>query len=328
MKKKDIKILRASIRIIRAFLIQVFIYSQNSHSPLMKYISKDPDSKCEVIPFTYDLKGAYVKEKFAYIILSPVRIEPRITKIILTQNNLGESGICEIGKISIFNKNIKSIEINTSMIKDYYVDCLNRVMGLFDNDSVEELNISFNYLKDISEENFTKLISHFRGLKSLNLTLNHFKRGVSSLFIVLKKLYRKGKTKLEALFLNRCLFDEATFYELGELLKCKYCKLKKLSLNGNVIPYNINFFEKLKKNKSLREIYLSKTEIGNNNVDDILKIISTTHIHYLYLYKNKISSFNYFLKLLYRTKKIMDNGDIDCNRKNESFLTNLDLSNN
>lgn len=116
-------------------------------------------------------------------------------------------------------------------------------MGLFDNDWIEELNISFNYLKDISEEFFTKLISHFKGLKSLNLTMNEFKRGVSSLFIVLKKLYRKGKTNLETLFLNRCLFDEATFYELGELLKCKYCKLKKLFLNGNAIPYNINFFE-------------------------------------------------------------------------------------
>ena len=322
------KISRAPIRIIRSFLIQVFIYSQNSHSPLMKYITKDPDSKYEVIPFTYDLKGACVEGRFAYIILSPVRIEPRITKIILTQNNLRECGFYELGKISIFNKNVKSIEINTSLIRNYYVEYLNRVMGLFDNDSLEELNISFNYLKDISEEYFTKLISHFKGLKSLNLTMNEFKRGVSSLFIVLKKLYRKGKTKLETLFLNRCLFDEATFYELGELLKCKYCKLKKLFLNGNAIPYNINFFKKLKKNKSLTEIYLNKAEIGNNNVDDILKIISTTHIHYLYLYKNKISSFNYFLELLYRTKKIMDNGDIDYNRKNESFFTNLDLSNN
>lgn len=59
-----------------------------------------------------------------------------------------------------------------------------------------------------------------------------------------------------------------------------------------------------------------------------MKIISTAHIHYLYLYKNKISSFNYFLELLYRTKKIIDNDDIDYNRKNESFLTNIDLSNN
>ena len=322
------KISRAPIRIIRSFLIQVFIYSQNSHSPLMKYITKDPDSKYEVIPFTYDLKGACVEGRFAYIILSPVRIEPRITKMVLTQNNLRECGFYELGKISIFNKNVKSIEINTSLIRNYYVEYLNRVMGLFDNDSLEELNISFNYLKDISEEYFTKLISHFKGLKSLNLTMNEFKRGVSSLFIVLKKLYRKGKTKLETLFLNRCLFDEATFYELGELLKCKYCKLKKLFLNGNAIPYNINFFKKLKKNKSLTEIYLNKAEIGNNNVDDILKIISTTHIHYLYLYKNKISSFNYLLELLYRTKKVIDNDDIDYNKKNESFLTNIDLSNN
>ena len=48
--------------------------------------------------------------------------------------------------------------------------------------------------------------------------MNKFKRGVSSVFIVLKKLYRKGKTQLEALFLNKCLFDEAAFYELGNYL--------------------------------------------------------------------------------------------------------------
>lgn len=116
------KISRAPIRIISSFLIQVFIYSQNSHSPLMKYISKDPDSKNEVIPFTYDLKGACVEGRFAYIILSPIRIEPRITKIVVTQNNLRECGFYEIGKISIINKSVKSIEINTSLIRNYYVE--------------------------------------------------------------------------------------------------------------------------------------------------------------------------------------------------------------
>ena len=34
------------------------------------------------------------------------------------------------------------------------------------------------------------------------------------------------------------------------------------------------------------------------------------------------------LELLYRTKKVIDNDDIDYNKKNESFLTNIDLSNN
>ena len=123
-----------------------------------------------------------------------------------------------------------------------------------------------------------------------------------------------------------CLFDEASYYEFGELLKCKYCKLKSLSIYGGNIPYNINFLKKLSKNKSIEIIYINKLEIGNNNVNDILKIICNTQICYLSLYKNKISNFNYFLRILYRTKKIEN--EIDYNKNNESFLTNIDLSNN
>ena len=316
------------IKIIRAFLIQVFIYSQNSHSPLMKYASKNEDSnsRYEIIPFVYNLSGASIEEKFAYIVLSPIRIEPRISKILLSKNDLREYGLYEIGKTLIFNKHIKNIELNYSLLKKFYIEFLNVGMGLFYNDSVEELNLSYNYLKDISEESLAKLISHFKGLKTLNLAMNEFKRGLSSFFIVLKKLYRKRKTKLENLILNMCLFDEASYYEFGELLKCKYCKLKRLSIYGGNIPYNINFLKKLSKNKSIEIIYINKLEIGNNNVNDILKIICNTQICYLSLYKNKISNFNYFLRILYRTKKIEN--EIDYNKNNESFLTNIDLSNN
>ena len=39
----------------------------------------------------------------------------------------------------------------------------------------------------------TKLLSHFKGLKRLILTSNEYKKGLSSFFIVLKKLYRERK---------------------------------------------------------------------------------------------------------------------------------------
>ena len=326
---KDVKfgkVSRATIRLIRSFLIQVFIYSQNSHSPLMEYIRNGPNENYASIPFVYDLKGACIEGRFAYIILSPVRIEPRINKISLAQNNLRECGLYELGKIAIFNKNIKIIEINVSLLRNNYLEFLNKAMGLFENNSVEELNISFNYLKDLSEEYFAKLLIHFKNLKTLNLTMNEFKRGVCSMLVLLKKLYRSNKIKLEVLILNKCVFDESSFYELGELLKCKYCKLKKLYLNLDNIPANVNFLKKLKKNKSLTEIYLNKTEIGNKDTNKIMKVISNSKIQYLYLYKNKISNFNCFLRILYMSKKINDNRDY--NKNNECLLTNIDLSNN
>ena len=321
------KFFKVPVRLIRSFFIEVFIYYQNKNSPLMNYIYGDKEKDYSPIPYSYNLNGACIEGRFSYIILSPLKLEPRINKISLSQNNLRECGLYEIGKVILFNKNIKNIDFNTCLLRNNYLEFLNSALGLFDNDSVEVLNISYNYLKDICEENLAKLLTHFKGLKTINITGNEFKRGVSSFLVVLKKLYRTGKTKLENLYLNKCIFDEATYYELGELLKCKYCKLKKLYLNYNPIPSNINFLKKLKKNKSLTEIYLNKKDIGNNDVYDIMKIISNTEINHLYLYNNKISNFQEILKILYRTKLIKDNNNIIID--NDSIiLSSIDLSNN
>ena len=324
------KIFKVPVRLIRSFFIQVFIYYQNKNSPLMNYIDENKDKDYVAIPFSYNLNGACIEGRFSYIILAPLKFEPRISKVLLSQNNIRECGLYEIGKVFLFNKNIKTIDFNTCLLRNNFLEYLNRALGLFDNYSVEVINISYNYLKDFCEEYLAKLLSHFKALKTINLTGNEFKRGISSFLIVLKQLYRTGKTKLENLYLNKCTLDEATYYELGELLKCKYCKLKKLYLNINPIPNNINFLKKLKKNRSLTEIYLNKKDIGNKDVSDILKIISNTKINQLYLFNNKIFNFNELLRILYRTKLIKD----DSNKDNimimddSLFLTNLDISNN
>ena len=188
---------------------------------------------------------------------------------------------------------------------------------------MEKLNLSFNYLKEDSDEYLAKLLTHFKGLKTLNLSCNDF-RNISTFLAVLKKLYRNRKTKLENLFLIKCYLDDASYYELGELIKCKYCKLKKLYINNNPVPLNINFLKKLKKNKSLSEIYLNRNNIGNKDVPNIMKAISNTHIGHLYLYKNQINNFNEVLRIIYRTKMLND-GNIN---DNQTYLMNLDISNN
>ena len=323
------KVNKINIRLIRAFFIQVFIYYQNKNSPLMKYINRDEEEQYDPIPFVYDLRGACVEGRFSLIILSPLKIEPNINRVSLSQNNLRECGLYEMGKVILFNKNIKIIEFNTHLLRTNFLEFLNNSLAIFDNNSVEVLNISFNYLKDNCEEYLAKLITYFKGLKTINLNNNELKRGISSFLIVLKDLYRKGKTKLETLFINKCLLDDASYYELGELLKCKYCKLKKLYLNFNTLPANINFLKKLKKNKSLTEIFINKNDIGNNDVDDLLRVMSNTEARYIYLFKNKISSPNKFLNILYRTILIkQDDNDDNEILADDSYLMNLDLSNN
>ena len=313
--------------LIRKFFISVFIYYQNKNSPLMNYIEINSNDKELVkIPFEYNLYDAYIEGEYANTVECPIIIEPRISNLIMGKNNLRECGLYGLAKVLIFNKQIKNIDYQFSIVRANYIDFLNFGLGIFDNDSVERLNLSYNLLNENSEEYLAKIISNFKGLKTLNLSKNTMKGGLSSFFLVLKKLYRKGETKLENLFLNDCALDDSSYYELNELLKCKYCKLKKLSLNNNPIPLNINFLKKLKKNKSLSKIFLSKNQISEKNVNDIMKIISNTEIRHLYLYKNEINNFNNGLKIIYRTKLInQDNMNI---QNKDSFLTNLDISNN
>ena len=315
------------IMFIRSLFISVYIYSQNKNSPLMKYINKT-DNELESIPFEFNLSEAIIEDKYSSIVLSPLRIEPRVSVIKMIKNLIKDEGFSELSKILIFNnKSIKEINFNTCMIHSKDIGFFN--CGIFDNYSVEELKLSYNCLNEDADEYLANILSHLKNLKSINLSFNDLKRGISSFLILLKDLYREGKTKLENLNLIDCELDNIAFYELGELLKCKHCKLKRLYLNKNKIPYTVNFLKKLKKNKSLTKIYFNDSNIGNNCTNDIMRIISNTYIEELYLFHNKFINIDHCLRIIYRTKLITIKEEKN-NKifKNESFFYNLDIGKN
>ena len=316
--------------LILMFFTQVYVFYQNKYSPLLKYAIPS-EKNLATIPFVLDLRGACIEGRFTNAVLSPLMVQDFYSKIFLKQNNFREMGMFELGKICVFNNNIKHIECETCLLKSSYLDFLIYAMGLYDNYSVKEINFSYNYIKEFGVEFIIKIIIRFKELKTLNISSNDMKSGIGNLFVVLKNLYRTKKTKIENLILNKCMLDESSFYELGELVKCKYCGLKTVVLNNNSFQLYTKFLKKLKKNKNMTEIYLNKTELNNTHVDNIVRIMSNTNTKYLYLYKNKMNNFNDFLRILYRTKIVKTKKEI--NEKhiiiNESVnLINLDLSNN
>ena len=317
---------RSSISPLKSFLISVYIYYQNKNSPLMKYYTQKENRKdLTAIPFIYNFNGATIQSEYTPIIMTPSRIEPRITILDIGYNFLKEKGIIGLSKTLIFNKKIKTIELKRTALKSNYLLFFNEKLGFFENNVVEELDMSLNYLKNNSESSLAKILSHLKGLKTINLTSNNLKDGLSSFLIVLQQLYRKKKIKLENLILNNCSLDNSSFYELGELLKSKYCKLKNLYLNLNKIPSNSNFLKKLKKNNSLTEIYINQSNITNVNLDDIMRVINNTNIENLNLHKNKFNNFDDCLKIIYRTKIVVGEGETKKNHQ-DSSLYNLDLS--
>jgi len=291
---------------------------------------KDEEEKKELadIPFDFNLGDAKLINTFANSVFSPVKIEPRISQITMSQNNFEESGLYELGKILLFNKNIKKCSFDSSWIESHYLDFLNLGLGIYDNYNLEDLNLAYNKMDKNSEMFLSKMISHLKGLKTINLSCNDIERGVASFFVMLKQLYRKGKTCLENLIINKCQLDNSSFYELGELLKCKYCGLKRLYLNSNIIPRQAHFLRKLKKNKILTEILLNKTNISDNNTNEIMRLISNTQLDTIYLYKNKINNFNDCLRIIGRTKLVKNIENEKEIEKDPSFLLNLDLSEN
>ena len=113
--------------------------------------------------------------------------------------------------------------------------------------------------------------------------------------------------------------------------------MKKLFLNKNIIQDNDNFLKKLKMNKSLEELYLNSTNINDNDINNIIKLINNTHIQVLYLYNNLISNLDDLIRIIYTTKivRFNSNNNNQINKNNDimilneqSFLENLDLSNN
>ena len=326
---------RSPIPVVRSFFISVYIYYQNKYSPLMKYIKEEEDEEKYLakISFSYDLTGASIQYPYAGIIMAPSRIEPRINSLIMQQNTLKENGCFELSKTLKFNKNISVVNFHRSALKPIHILSLIQGLGFFENYNVEELDLSSNYFKNDKQELLAKLLSNLKGLKTINLTNNSgLKDGISSFLIVLKNLYRQNKTNLDNLNLNKCSLDDISIYELGELLKSKYCKLKHLYLDINKIPSSINFLKRLKKNKSLTEIHFNESNLGNNDTDNIMRIISNTNIENLYLYKNTFNNFDDCLRIIYRTKLVLDKeekkNEININKEGDSLLYNLDLSDN
>ena len=321
-QKKREQLLSLSISI----LISTYIHYLNRKSPLINYSLDSPN--LVKIPFIFDLSEAGINDKYLNTIMNPLRIEPRITDIEMDKNRFKDYGMLELHRLLMFNKSIKKISISSCTTKQKSLNTFKDNFLSFDNFNVEELDMSSNYLKSDADTNLSKLITYFKGLKILVLSHNVLRSGLGYFFVTLKNLYRKNQSKLEELYLVNCELDDISFYELGELLKSKYCRLKCLCLNENKIPSDMNFFKSLKKNRSLEEIYFYDCDINNERIDEIERILSNTNLQSLYLYQNKIHDFNQYIRVIYRTNLIKDQNEKKRNiLNNYPCLFNLNMNN-
>ena len=334
-KKIENNSLNSNISIISYFFFTLFVNYQTINSRLIKYSKKDND-KFFLVPYEYNLIGSSMKAIYAPLICSPMRQDNRINIISMTENDLAEIGMAEMGKNIIFNQNIKVINYNKNRLYSYYFYYLNQASKIYGNYSVQEINLSNNFFNDDIDDYLCDILKKFKNLKTLNLSCNRIGSGISKFMNRLKLYYRKNKTKLEKLNLNKCFLNKSSLYELCECLKSKYCKLKYLYLNLN---YMNDFsaqplLDAIKKNNSLKEVYLNKNLIGNSSISNIGKVISRfrNSLEVFYLSQNEIKNNDNLLRIACRTKIIYSNeenkNEILLNHHESPTLINLDLSKN
>ena len=334
-KKIENNSLNSNISIISYFFFTLFVNYQTINSRLIKYSKKDND-KFFLVPYEYNLIGSSMKAIYAPLICSPMRQDNRINIISMTENDLAEIGMAEMGKNIIFNQNIKVINYNKNRLYSYYFYYLNQASKIYGNYSVQEINLSNNFFNDDIDDYLCDILKKFKNLKTLNLSCNRIGSGISKFMNRLKLYYRKNKTKLEKLNLNKCFLNKSSLYELCECLKSKYCKLKYLYLNLN---YMNDFsaqplLDAIKKNNSLKEVYLNKNLIGNSSISNIGKVISRfrNSLEVFYLSQNEIKNNDNLLRIACRTKIIYSNeenkNEILLNHHESPSLINLDLSKN
>ena len=323
--------------IISYFFFTLFVNYQTINNRLMKfYIDNKDINKFACVPYEYNIVGGSMKGFYAILISSPMRQDNRIKSISMIENDLGEIGMFELGKTIVFNPSIKTLNYSKNRLYSYYLHYFNKASKIFENNSIEEINIYNNFFKDDIDDYLCDILKKFKNLKILNLSSNKIGSGLAKFLSLLKLLYRQKKSKLVKLNINKTSLHSSSIYELCQLLKNKFCKLESLYLNINYInDYDAEpLLDAIKKNNSLKEVYLSRNFIGNSSTDKIGKVISRFHesLEVLYLNQNEIRNNENLLRIAARTKVIYsieeDRNEVILDLDSNPILKNLDLSKN
>ena len=326
-----------STNIISYFFFTLFVNYQTINNRLITFNEDNKDiNEYSKVPFDYNLISSSMKGYYAILVSTTMRQDDRIRIVSMAENDLAELGMSELGKTIIFNPHITSINYNKNRLFTYYFYYLNKSSSIFENNTIEEVNFYNNFLKDDVDDYLCDILQKFKNLKTLNISNNKLCGGISKFLNKLTLLYRRKKSKLENLNINKCNLNSLSIYELCQCLKSKFCKLKNLYLNINFLnDYNIEpLFDAIKKNNSLKKIYLGRNFIGNSSTDKIGKIISRFRdsLEVLYLNQNEIRNNDNLLRIASRTKIVYSNEEdrnkviIDLNEN--QIIKNLDISKN
>ena len=289
----------------------------------------------------YNLKGDLIQP-----ILSAIKFNEHIQKLILAENMIGEDGCYWLGTMLRNNKQLSELDLSHCKITNRCIMTMIKGLKFKDNDSYNLKKINLTENEIISEkggEELGNFLEKFNMLNWLNVCKNKLKNdGLKNLLLKYQKLINNEngkKTKLETLILfGNDIKSLDSLSLLGKVLKNNNCTLKCLVLSDNEINSLNNenfksFCKDLAYNNSLTELLLLDCKIRNEDVEFICEMLKRNKkLEKLCLYNNSITSPEKFLKILSvfkgqngnKTLKELDLSKNNCKIPiNEEFLDDI-----
>jgi len=269
-----------------------------------------------------DLTQNYIMGKNIQMVMSALKFNNFIWKIVLNSNKIGEEGMFLLGRVLHYNNKITDLDISLNFLND-------KAIGLFvkgiDNTFVnlQRLNLSNNNgLTYESGERIKEILILSPNLKILNISRIHLEKGILRVFEGL--CFNKNLEELICIHTHLnddILIDIANFFaEYNEIIN-----LKRLNLSDNKFTANgpEEFFNALSNNKSLKELIMYNCKIENNVFDSFCKMIKkNTSIEKINLYNNDLNNMDNLKKLL----KIKKLNKVFNNNQNQTGI-NLEFEN-
>ncbi len=250
-----------------------------------------------------DLTQNYIMGKNIQMIMSAMKFNNFIWKIVLNSNKIGEEGMFLLGRILHYNHKIIDLDISLNFLTD-------KAIGLFikgiDNSFVnlQRLNLSNNNgLTYLSGDRLKEIIFLSPNLKTLNISRINLEKGI--LRVLEGLLLNQNLEELICIYTqisDDILIEIANFFtQYNELIK-----LKKLNLSDNKFSANgpKEFFNSLCCNNTLKELIMYNCKMENQVFENFCKMIkSNTCLEKVNFYNNDFNSMDNIKKLL-KIKKL------------------------
>ena len=265
--------------------------------------------------YTFYYEGNYLPTSEIQNLVKHILNNNSLTYLYLQNNQIGNDSLEILAFLLSKNYNIHTLDLSYNKFTSKGVSKL--CQGIMSKDTrLIELSLSNNNLDETSLTYLSEAINNSEQLYSLNLSYNNFSKGDCGMII--SDIIRKDN-KLKNFNLTAChlgLKTKDIFEALEENQTITF-----IDLSVNDIGNNLEMFkglaEMLKKNKTIKYLYLDTNYITDRDFEIIINegITKSVNLNYLSLKSNKIT--------LIAIKKLSDSIKKDQRKILEQYLKNL-----